>query len=226
MILDFIKNFFLKNKSTNKKLKLNTDYKVTYKNNKNTGTATVTIKGIGIYGGTITQKFKIVKPTLKYRAYTQTNAWDKAWQVSPISTAINTKVAGVKINKRLQAIQMSLSGVEGSVQYRLYRQKDGWSAWGDSSKKTVIGGKADVKRTEAIQIKLTGQIKTLYDVKISDEIKHSITQYHRGDTYDKSDASHIALLNEVGCIGQRIRRCGDWEHHGTTCCYCYSNKNG
>ncbi len=39
---------------------LNTDYKVSYKNNKNIGTATIIIKGIGKYTGSISKKFKIV----------------------------------------------------------------------------------------------------------------------------------------------------------------------
>ena len=42
-------------------LKLDTDYTVSYKNNTNVGTATVTITGKGNYKGTITKTFKIVK---------------------------------------------------------------------------------------------------------------------------------------------------------------------
>ena len=40
-------------------LKSGTDYTVSYKNNKNAGTATVTIKGTGNYTGTVTKTFKI-----------------------------------------------------------------------------------------------------------------------------------------------------------------------
>ena len=49
-----------------KTLKKGTDYTVAYKNNKNVGTATVTIKGKGNYTGTITKTFKInpAKPTI------------------------------------------------------------------------------------------------------------------------------------------------------------------
>ena len=42
-------------------LKLGKDYTVTYANNKNLGTATMTIKGIGNYTGELTRLFKIVK---------------------------------------------------------------------------------------------------------------------------------------------------------------------
>lgn len=43
-----------------KKLKLNTDYTLSYKDNQRPGTARVTIKGKGHYSGTITKKFKLV----------------------------------------------------------------------------------------------------------------------------------------------------------------------
>ena len=43
-----------------KTLKLNTDYTVTYKNNKNVGTATVTVKGKGNYSGTLSKTFKVL----------------------------------------------------------------------------------------------------------------------------------------------------------------------
>lgn len=47
-------------KDGNKTLKNGTDYTVSYKNNINPGTVSVTIKGKGNYTGTITKKFKIV----------------------------------------------------------------------------------------------------------------------------------------------------------------------
>ena len=43
------------------KLKLGTDYKLAYKNNKNVGTAKIVIKGTGFYTGKKTVAFKIVK---------------------------------------------------------------------------------------------------------------------------------------------------------------------
>ena len=46
-------------KISSKKLKKNQDYLVEYKNNKNVGIATVTIKGMGDYYGTVTKTFKI-----------------------------------------------------------------------------------------------------------------------------------------------------------------------
>ncbi|MCR5816169.1 MAG: fibronectin type III domain-containing protein, partial [Ruminococcus sp.] len=47
-------------KLNGKTLRLGTDYTVEYKNNKNPGVATVTIKGKGEYTGSVVKKFKIV----------------------------------------------------------------------------------------------------------------------------------------------------------------------
>jgi len=46
-------------------LKKNTDYTLSYSNNENVGTATITITGTGIYKGTLKQTFKIVKADAK-----------------------------------------------------------------------------------------------------------------------------------------------------------------
>lgn len=65
------------------KLKKGTDYTITYKNNKNIGTATAVIKGKGNYTGTKEVTFKIVpqKTTLKSKKSSSgklTLTWDKA----------------------------------------------------------------------------------------------------------------------------------------------------
>lgn len=46
----------------------NTDYTVTYSNNKNVGTATATVKGIGAYSGTVTKTFTINRANVSYTA--------------------------------------------------------------------------------------------------------------------------------------------------------------
>ena len=48
-------------KYENKTLTAGTDYKVSYKNNTNPGTAEITVEGMGDYRGTVTRNFKIVK---------------------------------------------------------------------------------------------------------------------------------------------------------------------
>ena len=67
-------------KDGQKKLVNGTDYTVTYKNNKNIGTATVTITGKGEYKGTKTLKFKIVPPktTLTSKPGKTSGGWNRA----------------------------------------------------------------------------------------------------------------------------------------------------
>ena len=50
-------------KYSGKTLKQGTDYTVSYSNNIKSGTGTITIKGIGEYKGTVTNKFNIIAPT-------------------------------------------------------------------------------------------------------------------------------------------------------------------
>ena len=63
-----------------KKLVNGTDYAVSYKNNRNTGTATVTITGKGEYKGTKTLKFNIVPPktTLTSKPGKTSGGWNRA----------------------------------------------------------------------------------------------------------------------------------------------------
>lgn len=84
---------------TKKTLTKGTDYTVTYKNNKNVGTASVVIAGKGSYTGTITKTFKI----------------------RPIGTAMTALAAGSKcftVKWKKQAAKMSTSVITGyQVQY-------------------------------------------------------------------------------------------------------------
>lgn len=52
-------------KDGNKLLKENTDYSLTYINNTNVGEASIIIKGIGLYTGTVTKTFNIKSPEIK-----------------------------------------------------------------------------------------------------------------------------------------------------------------
>lgn len=81
----------------NKTLKSGTDYTVTYQNNKNIGTATVTIKGKGNYTGTITEKFTI--KAKKDATFTYKNYKYKVTSSSAVAfIGIDTKKAGAKIS--------------------------------------------------------------------------------------------------------------------------------
>ena len=66
-------------------------------------------------------------------------------------------------SKRMEAIEIELEGIEGSVQYRSHIQNYGWEkdwkADGDLS-----GTEGESKRLEAIQIRLSGEAAEQYDI--------------------------------------------------------------
>lgn len=77
----------------------NADYKVTYRNNINKGTATATIKGINSYKGTVTVTFKIVAKELPANAIgTIENAVYKGSQIKPTLTVKDGETL-LKLNK-------------------------------------------------------------------------------------------------------------------------------
>jgi len=139
----------------NKTLTGGTDYTVTVKNNKNAGTATMTITGKGNYTGTVTKTFKIVKASVSYRTHVQNYGW-QAWKKD--GATAGTTGEGL----RLEAINIKLSGVSGGISYKTHVQVYGWQGW--KSNGALSGTSGEAKRLEAIQIKLTGDAANLYDV--------------------------------------------------------------
>ena len=132
----------VKNGST--PLILNKDYTVSYKNNKNVGTASVVIKGKGNYTGTVTKTFKIIpkKTTLKTAAspkkgqlkvtYTkQTNitgyqityALDKNFtksKASKSSAKLTKTISGLKSGKTYYVKVRTYKTVKGTKYYSGY----------------------------------------------------------------------------------------------------------
>jgi hypothetical protein len=83
-------------------LKVNQDYRVTYKNNKKIGKATVTISGIGSYSGTITKTFTITKAKNSIKA-------------SNVTKTVNTK--------KSQTFTLSVKVTGGKVTYQSNNKK-------------------------------------------------------------------------------------------------------
>ena len=130
-------------------LKKGTDYTVSYKNNKNVGVATVTIKGIGTYKDTVTKTFKIVpkgtslvklttpkskqlKVTWK-KLTTQTTGYQIQYSTSSKFTAKTTKTATVKSNKTTAKTFSKLKGKKRYyVRIRTYKavgKTNYYSSW-------------------------------------------------------------------------------------------------
>lgn len=133
-----------------KTLKSGTDYKLSYKSNKNPGTAKITVTGKGNYKGTRTVKFRIVvKPTslskLTAGKKRFTASWKKGGKVTGYQISYSLKkdfsakktvtVKGVKTTKKV------IKGLKAKKTYyvriRTYRQigtKKYYSAWSDAMK--------------------------------------------------------------------------------------------
>ena len=86
-------SFTVKNGSVT--LKKGTDYTVSYKNNKQLGTATITIKGKGKYTGSISKQFKIVPKTPSLKSVTGVKNYKNAFDLTGSLTVNWNKVSGV-----------------------------------------------------------------------------------------------------------------------------------
>ena len=125
-----------------------THYKVSYKNNKNIGTAFVTITGIGNYNGSITKTFKIVpkgtslsKLTAKKKGFSvnwkkqakSTTGYQVQYSTSKKFTGKTTKIKTVAKNK---TTKLTVSKLKGKKKYyiriRTYKTVKGkkyYSSW-------------------------------------------------------------------------------------------------
>ncbi len=144
-------------------LREGTDYTLSYANNVNGGTATVTIRGAGEFYGTRTLSFNIIQPArqdpvVSYHTHVQRIGWQ--------NYVSNGAVAGTSgKSRRLEAIQIRLDRqpVSGDIQYRTHIQRKGWEKnWKSNDGKSGTSGKS--LRLEAIQIRLTGKMAEQYDV--------------------------------------------------------------
>ena len=80
-----------------KTLKKDTDYTVTYKNNIKAGTASVTIKGAGIYSGTVSKTFTIKAKSVAKAGVT--GLASKVYTGKAIKPAVTVKVGGNTLKK-------------------------------------------------------------------------------------------------------------------------------
>jgi len=131
------------------------NYKVSYKNNKNIGKASVTIVGIGSYNGSITKTFSIVpkgtslsKLSVKKKGFSVnwkkqakfTNGYQIQYSTSKKFTGKATKIKTVKKNK---TTKLTISKLKGKNKYyirirtyKIVKGKKYYSSW--SKAKTVI----------------------------------------------------------------------------------------
>ena len=121
-------------KSGSATLKEGTDYTLSYKNNINPGTATVTIKGIGNYTGTMTKTFQI--NAKKSATYTVANS---KYKVTNASTTGKGTVALTGTSSKKSSLTIPSTVKIGNVSYKI--TSIGASAFKGNKvlKKIVIG---------------------------------------------------------------------------------------
>ena len=138
-------------------LKKGKDYTLSYANNVKAGKATITVTGKGNYTDTKKVTFKIVAPTCDCKALRQGKTWVGANKTTGV-------IGTVGQSKSLEGLKITLDKsfpVSGGIAYRSHVQGTGWE------KSVTADGKTSGKvgrRTEAVQIKLTGAMAKKYDV--------------------------------------------------------------
>ena len=136
-----------------KVLKEGTDYTVSYKNNSRTGKASVEIKGIHTYSGTVTKTYKIVpKKAAGVKAASPKSRTIKVtWKKDPqadgyqIQYAKNSKFTRGKKNvtiKKKSTVSKKISKITKSGKYhvrvRAYKKIDGKKCYGSWSKSVKV----------------------------------------------------------------------------------------
>ncbi|MDD6421708.1 MAG: metallophosphoesterase [Intestinibaculum porci] len=125
----------------NKALQLNKDYKVTYKNNKKVGTATITIKGIGKYTGTKKVTFKITpaKAVISKASKTKTGLTLKLKALKQVSGYVVTYSSDKAMKKsksvttKKTSLTIKASAKTTYVKVKAYKLVNGKKVYGSSS---------------------------------------------------------------------------------------------
>lgn len=124
-----------------KVLKLNKDYKVTYKNNKKVGTATITIKGLGKYTGTKKVTFKITpaKAVISKASKTKTGLTLKLKALKQVSGYVVTYSSDKAMKKsksvitKKTSLTIRTSAKTTYVKVKAYKLVNGKKVYGSSS---------------------------------------------------------------------------------------------
>lgn len=114
----------------------NVDYTLSYKNNKSAGTASLTIKGIEAYKGTVTKTFKIKKAA------------------NPIKVSVNAKsVKASKLKKAKVSVKKAITvkDKKGAVSYK---KVSGSKKLKISSKGVITAAKGTYKKNTTLKIKV------------------------------------------------------------------------
>ena len=184
----------------------NTDYTVTYANNINVGTATLTINGTGLYSGTLTYRFTI------------DNLSDPGNKIVPVGTASSS--GEISYGQQLSVLGLSATmfdngnAVAGSVNWQtsstLPAAGSAFHTWiftpTDGTTYASARGsiQVDVKKTTPVgtpgYTEITAEGKTLADVALSGNFKnpYSESQILGRISWDDASTTTVAMDEEYG----------------------------
>ncbi|MBR5977111.1 MAG: hypothetical protein IK046_04900, partial [Clostridia bacterium] len=120
-----------------------TDYKISYKNNKNAGTATVTITGIGDFTGTTSTTFKINKIANPMTAKAKKSSFTVS--LSKVTSAAQTVATPITVSK-----------AQGTVTYKKSSGSSNITVDSKTGKLTVKKGTKKGTYTVKVQVKAAG----------------------------------------------------------------------
>lgn len=189
-------------------LKKNSDYTVTYSNNKNLGTATAVIKGAGSYTGTIKKTFKIVPATPKLQSVTSAGydrlkiSWNKVTGATAYQVLMKTS-KGWKViatTKSTSYIHVSsktypvLTGTKNTYAVRAYGLSGKTKVYSDYNK-TGISGQASLSKPAISTItKATNGLKLQWK-KISGASGYVVQRYDKGKWVTKKTIKSGGTVN-------------------------------
>jgi uncharacterized protein YjdB len=145
-------------------LKNASDYTLSYKNNVNPGTATLTATFKGNYSGSLSRSFTITGASLTYTTHVQNYGWIGS---SPSNTIAQNGQMGGTSGKglRVEALKINLVNntmYSGGISYKTQIQNIGWQ--GARTSGGISGTSGRSLRLETLSINLTGQLASYYDI--------------------------------------------------------------
>ena len=80
----------------------------------------------------------------------------------PVDRICKMTVGTTGQNRRMEALRVTLSGIEGGIEYCAHAKNLGWGGWVRDGE--VAGTTGESRRVEAVRIKLYGDAQESYDV--------------------------------------------------------------
>ena len=118
------------------------------------------------------QAEKAPSVTIQLRTHIQNIGWRQGWrQTTSTASKASTVSAGTSGRAlRLEALQIALKGVSGSISYQVHVQNIGWQAVMTNG--SIAGTSGRSLRLEAIRIALTGEVSKWYDIEYRTHVQN------------------------------------------------------